>query len=547
MALHKDRMQEMASALPSPDMVRAFQRNQNQMPSHAKRKARKQWERVQTYARAVLQNGAGLLVDQELRLIFDEYNHRLVEHGLLSMPTSFNVMEAFFRYDKRDNFFYLRPEHDHLFSISDFIDFVTSSDAPQSPVTGAYQFPEGDVFSYSLYDDPHDLTFTAGTGREVAIGGVSFVRHGDELSVFLAAGQVADLSAESEKIIAEKPKVMWSKNKRIRPADDLKSEAACLGQSDDLWKTLALCRLNLKQSTDDVRYVLLDHGNSYIVVTDDPAIYEPTMGQDEVDAQLKRMQPELRKYAVLFELARTCLFLPAYFNFKLTMVRSERMQTRFARQKGRDDFLSHREREIIPASAQVAFRQVSALRIVNPEPTRIARRFSAPLFQVEVNGFWRRLSAGKMGRDLQGVPIEGKTWVKAHRRWRDLPEKTIEVLVKSRVSIARAIVAAEKLVKAVDDALPVETQLHTANQATTKVTREEAYRQRRLLTTRLRWRIMQRDQFRCCVCGADAAVDRDVRLDVDHTIPVSQGGLTAPENLRTLCSKCNNGKGDLLS
>jgi 5-methylcytosine-specific restriction endonuclease McrA len=72
----------------------------------------------------------------------------------------------------------------------------------------------------------------------------------------------------------------------------------------------------------------------------------------------------------------------------------------------------------------------------------------------------------------------------------------------------------------------------------------EAYEQRRLLTSKLRWRILERDDFRCILCGADAATDRNVRLDVDHIIAIARGGKTVPENLRTLCSRCNNGKGD---
>jgi 5-methylcytosine-specific restriction endonuclease McrA len=33
---------------------------------------------------------------------------------------------------------------------------------------------------------------------------------------------------------------------------------------------------------------------------------------------------------------------------------------------------------------------------------------------------------------------------------------------------------------------------------------------------------------------------------VDHIVPWSKGGETILENLRTLCSKCNLGKGNVL-
>lgn len=69
---------------------------------------------------------------------------------------------------------------------------------------------------------------------------------------------------------------------------------------------------------------------------------------------------------------------------------------------------------------------------------------------------------------------------------------------------------------------------------------ETAQYQRRLMTDKLRRQIMQRDHFRCVLCGRDAQTSR---LEVDHIRPVSKGGKTVPENLRTLCFSCNRGKG----
>lgn len=62
---------------------------------------------------------------------------------------------------------------------------------------------------------------------------------------------------------------------------------------------------------------------------------------------------------------------------------------------------------------------------------------------------------------------------------------------------------------------------------------------------RLRWQVMRRDNFKCCYCGASPAIDPTVKLHVDHVLPYSKGGKTTLDNLQTLCSKCNLGKGDL--
>lgn len=66
--------------------------------------------------------------------------------------------------------------------------------------------------------------------------------------------------------------------------------------------------------------------------------------------------------------------------------------------------------------------------------------------------------------------------------------------------------------------------------------------ERSKLTPSLRYKILKRDQFRCCICGATVA--DGVKLHVDHILPVSKGGKTIESNLRTLCQHCNLGKSD---
>lgn len=58
----------------------------------------------------------------------------------------------------------------------------------------------------------------------------------------------------------------------------------------------------------------------------------------------------------------------------------------------------------------------------------------------------------------------------------------------------------------------------------------------------LRYDIMNRDNFTCVLCGVSAR--QGARLHVDHIIPISKGGKSTPNNLRTLCERCNVGKSD---
>ncbi len=69
-----------------------------------------------------------------------------------------------------------------------------------------------------------------------------------------------------------------------------------------------------------------------------------------------------------------------------------------------------------------------------------------------------------------------------------------------------------------------------------------AQNQRNLMNNKLRYQILKRDGFKCSICGRSAK--DGVTLHVDHILPVSKGGLTVPDNLRTLCEDCNLGKSD---
>jgi CRISPR/Cas system Type II protein with McrA/HNH and RuvC-like nuclease domain len=59
----------------------------------------------------------------------------------------------------------------------------------------------------------------------------------------------------------------------------------------------------------------------------------------------------------------------------------------------------------------------------------------------------------------------------------------------------------------------------------------------------LRFEVFKRDKFKCVYCGRspkDGAI-----LEVDHVIPVIDGGRVAMDNLVTCCRECNQGKGSI--
>lgn len=61
----------------------------------------------------------------------------------------------------------------------------------------------------------------------------------------------------------------------------------------------------------------------------------------------------------------------------------------------------------------------------------------------------------------------------------------------------------------------------------------------------LRWRVFERDGFRCRYCGRHRdQLEEGEYLHADHVVPVSRGGKTLEANLVCACTACNLGKSD---
>jgi hypothetical protein len=119
------------------------------------------------------------------------------------------------------------------------------------------------------------------------------------------------------------------------------------------------------------------------------------------------------------------------------------------------------------------------------------------------------------GRDLKpyGFPVSRDTYTRRFGSWR-------KALIKAVQSVD-----AENVEPSAAPAEPVEV------------------RKRGDLSIRKRFFVMKRDSFACVLCGASG---HGVRLEIDHKLPFSKGGMDDLENLQTLCFDCNRGKRDSL-
>jgi hypothetical protein len=112
MTKHKTRISEMGKYAPpegtfTRKVLDDWIKNNPPSPSE-KREIRKRFKKAVAIITAQVENGAIFPLNDLLRYFLKEYNNRNFEHGLRSMPSSFNVLEAFFTYNPEYNFFRLR-------------------------------------------------------------------------------------------------------------------------------------------------------------------------------------------------------------------------------------------------------------------------------------------------------------------------------------------------------------------------------------------------------------------------------------------------------
>lgn len=81
--------------------------------------------------RKIVCTGAGYPIDRTLRSFAYEYTDRYFSGGTALLPASAQHLEPFLQIGtikKTIPYFLIRPEHDHLFDVSDFMDYCTSPD-----------------------------------------------------------------------------------------------------------------------------------------------------------------------------------------------------------------------------------------------------------------------------------------------------------------------------------------------------------------------------------------------------------------------------------
>ncbi len=385
--------------------------------------------------------GAGFPIDRQNRDFLSTTNEDVFADQDPPHPKLWDVIQAYFRWQHAEMkpFLRLLPEKDHAFNSVDFFAFATDPNLQEQTIPQLMALPEGIIHNYSVLNDLKETIFTADDGRKLVLAGIAFVRQGSQLFWHTAGGLIDDLAV----LTAERRSLLAQDEERVRRVNAgaseamltriLKPTATPLPGTDDVWNCGAMGSFDLLSGKHEIRIVTREWGVSQAVFSDqfEYKYASEYHGDEDIRRMIDKTMVNLEKDQLFFEVAETAFTLPAYFAAKVTFVSDNIVQTKLGDKNAGQ---SRRYALKAPLDMRIQTRTVSTLDFQNRG--NYERDYSPPRFQVEVEGFWRRLSPNSVGHNKHGEPTVGRTWVTAHARWKEKPPRKAMVHVKTTITSA---------------------------------------------------------------------------------------------------------------
>lgn len=271
---------------------------------------------------SVLKGGSGFPMAQVLRDYFEEYFGRFSRFGLEAMPASFNIVEAFLRISNPLYDFVPREEHEHLLRLYEYFSWFTDSgQATNDPSVLQQVMTDGEIYSYEMTGSHEDFRL-ATENSEIAIVGISLVRHKHELSVVLLAGEKPPYPSSEDIGDGTFEGVPVKGKEYIVPNPDLRVADRILPSLPGFCRVILLTRIDLTARSYDVRYVNIDVGKSFLVHTDDSSVSRYISREQKENSEV-----HLRRYVELFSAVAALIYLPVFFIIRQADVVEEKFTT----------------------------------------------------------------------------------------------------------------------------------------------------------------------------------------------------------------------------
>ncbi len=383
-------------------------------------------------------SGAGFPTDQLLRQMAIEYTHRYASSGTNNQPVSFNYFEPFCQIKLIQNSFApymeLAKEYDHLFYSTDFFDYLTSPASDDFDLKSLYELPDEKIFHFSINGDVADFSVLNAENREFLISGFSLIRHENTLYWYLIGGEVLGEEewnlrcSKQTEIDLEKisPSKLAFLRDSIKESNCLRGAPLPLEGTKTAIRTIISGEMDLDTKKHVSRCYMTEYENSFPVICDDPEILIGINDDNEKQKIITNMMEHFDKTAVLWNLAESFFQLPNYFSYRIALKKELLVKAgkRLTRKKG-------------GRGVNKQYQIVSAIEVTDITPTSTVLKVNLPHYEIETEGYWRRLPVNSVGRDRNGCEVQGKTWVKSSNEWRAAKKHSKTVYVKDSISSAK--------------------------------------------------------------------------------------------------------------
>lgn len=349
--------------------------------------------------------GSGLAMAEHLRSLALEFASRLLQHGIFVMPASFNVGEMFVQHNPRLAMYELLPEREFLLFANSYLDWYTDPRTSQ-PSVGELRdaMDDGVIYSFNMVNDAQAMRVDTVDSSLVMVG-ASFVRRDSELGAVILFGEDPPCPQIGQYEICDTPPA----KQNIKPHPGYSAKDRLIPGYPDLGRLFVMTSFDLASLTHSHRYIFQDIGPSYLVYTDDVHVFN-TDGTDDSRSERvnESMRKSLDKYSDAFSLLASAVFLPVLVERSAGESKTERFATRLnvdrrrpavrslAKSLGREHLPLHRDVVCLPAREGSRSNPVPAI---------------PPKFRFEASGFWQEIGPTDIGRDQNGDPVVGRTWV----------------------------------------------------------------------------------------------------------------------------------------
>jgi len=382
-----------------------------------------------------MKGGSGFRMAGILRHFFLEYLDRLTKHGAYSLPTSFNVVESFLQFDDEFFVFDLRQEREHLLRLHDYFDWYTKDQGiPEDPKILMDIVEEGITYSYDMAGDTGEYTISA-EGSRLAIAGLSMIRHENELSVILLAGENPPYPPDKDIPTVNDLSGSPTKGKEgLSPAQDLSIKDRYIEGMQGFSKVILLTRFDLETRKHDVRYLNIDIGQGYIILTDDiRTLEESEIPKEQIDESVKGLE----RYKQLFSALASLIYLPVMYVAEQARV----VDSRFITELG----ISNQNYQVRQAAKEFGRKALPIHRTIrcltSPDTDNLTvaghRVIDPPDFKFESTGFWKAIGSNEIGEDKHGNRIVGKTWVERVESCSVKSSESFIIYNKPRISMGK--------------------------------------------------------------------------------------------------------------